>query len=292
MKNAAKWMGPGKPPAVILFMAALLPLLIACAAAVPVVTEYAIDFAEDLLTSASDNYSPDYAEDLKELLTILVAETKTPTETAYPGQAATLTTPLALDVAVLVQRASDGRLSDPVPIDDGATLYSDPNDPAAGDKLKISFRANCDCFVYVIAVDGTGFLVPVFPDFESLDPNPVQAHRLQIVPKADEWYGLDAYTGIEEIYFVASFTRRTELERSIKRLAGQKRQPRTDYRPVRQAAIIPPTRGLVKVKTGQPASVQAQSGEAHDYTPTSFLATVKGADLVITRWFHHKQMAP
>ena len=115
MKNAAKWMGPGKPPAVILFMAAVLPLLIACAAAVPVVTEYAIDFAEDLLTSASDNYSPDYAEDLKELLTILVAETKTPTEATYPGQAATPTTPLALDVAVLVQRASDGRLSDPVP---------------------------------------------------------------------------------------------------------------------------------------------------------------------------------
>ena len=292
MKNAAKWKGPGRPPAFMLFMAAVLPLLIACAAAVPVVTGYAIDFAEDLLASASDNYSPDYAEDLKELLTILVAETKTPTETAYPGQAATLTTPLALDVAVLVQRASDGRLSDPVPIDDGATLYSDPNDPAAGDKLKISFRANCDCFVYVIAVDGTGFLVPVFPDFESIDPNPVQAHQLYIVPQADEWYGLDAYTGIEEIYFVASFTRRPELERSIKRLAAQKRRLRPDYRPVREAAIVPPTRGLVKVKTGQPATVQAQSGETHDYTPTSFLATAKGADLVITRWFHHKEMAP
>ena len=293
MKNAAKWMGPGKPPAVILFMAAVLPLLIACAAAVPEVTEYAIDFAEDLLASASDNYSQDYADDLKEVLKILVAETKAPT--GYPGHTATATSAaagIALEVAILVQRASAGGLSDPVPIEDGATLYSDPNDPAAGDKLKISFRANCDCFVYVIAVDGTGFLVPVFPDFESLDPNPVQAHRLQIVPKADEWYGLDAYTGIEEIYFVASFTRRTELERSIKRLAGQKRQPRTDYRPVRQAAIIPPTRGLVKVKTGQPASVQAQSGEAHDYTPTSFLATTKGADLVITRWFHHKDMAP
>jgi hypothetical protein len=150
MKNAAKWKGPGRPPAFMLFMAAVLPLLIACAAAVPVVTGYAIDFAEDLLASASDNYSPDYAEDLKELLTILVAETKTPTETAYPGQASTPTTPLALEVAVLVQRASAGGLSDPVPIADGATLYSDPNDPAAGDKLKISIRANCDCFVYVI----------------------------------------------------------------------------------------------------------------------------------------------
>jgi len=294
MKNIAKQIDPVKPLAVLLFMTAVLPLLISCAAALPV----AIDFAEDLLKTASDNYSKDYSDDLKELLEILVAETKAHTDKAYPGQAAPPATPiptaakLALDVAVLVQRASAGGLSDPVPIDDGATLFSDPNDPAAGDKLKISIRANCDCFVYVIAVDGTGFLVPVFPDFESLDPNPVQAHQLYIVPQADEWYGLDAYTGIEEIYFVASFTRRPELERSIKRLAAQKRRVRADYRPVREAAIIPSTRGLVKVKTGQSATVQAQSGATHDYTPTNFLATVKGADLVITRWFHHKEMAP
>jgi len=298
MKNAAKRIGLFKPPAVMLLLATALPLLISCAAAVPVVTEYAIDFAEDLLKAASDNHSPDYADDLKELLEILVAETKASPETGYPGHTAPATTPtpitaeLALDVAILVQRASAGGLSAPVPVDDGATLYSDPNDPAAGDKLKISFRANCDCFVYVIAVDGTGFLVPVFPDFESIDPNPVQAHQLYIVPQANEWYGLDAYTGIEEIYFVASFTRRIELERSIKRLAGQKRRVRPDYRPVRQEAVIPQTRGLVKIKTGQPATVQAQSGETYEYTPTNFLATAKGADLVITRWFHHKEMAP
>lgn len=299
MKNAANRIGLSKPPAVMLFMAAALPLLFSCWAPVATVaTEYAIDFAEDLLLSASDNYSPDYADDLKKVLKILAAETKAPTDKGYPGQAAPPTTPtptaarLALDVAILVQRVSAGVLSDPVPIDDGATLYSDPNDPAAGDKLKISIRANCDCFVYVIAVDGTGFLVPVFPDFESIDPNPVQAHKLYIVPQADEWYGLDVYTGIEEIYFVASFTRRTELERSIKRLAAQKRRVRADYRPVRKAAVIPETRGLVKVKTGQPATVQAQSGETHDYTPTTFLATTTGADLVITRWFHHKEMAP
>ena len=300
MKNAAKRIGLSKPPAVRLFtMATALPLLVSCLATLaPVATEVAIDFAQDLLSTASDNYSPDYADDLKDLLKILVAETKAPTDTGSPGQAAPPTTPtptaakLALDVALLVQRASAGEFSDPAPIQDGATLYSDPDDPAAGDKLKISFRANCDCFVYVIAVDGTGFLVPAFPDFESTDPNPVRAHQLYIVPPADEWYGLDAYTGVEEIYFVASFTRSTELERSIKRLAAQKRRVRPDYRAVRQAAVIPDTRGLVKIKTGQPAAVQAQSGKSHDYRPTTFLATVKGADLVITRWFYHEQMAP
>ena len=291
MNRSAGWLERFRYLPLMLFLATGLPALVSCLATLaPIAADHAISFAQDLLSTASHNYSPEYADDLDQLLHDLIAVTSSPPDADSEGPPAA--TKIALDLAILVQRASAGGFSGPLPIEDGATLYSDPNDPAAGDKLKISFRVNCDCYVYVIAVDGTGFVVPVFPDFESVYPNPVRAHQLHIVPEADEWYGLDQYTGVEEIYFVASFARRAGLEQTIRRLAARKREVRAGYRPVREAAVIPHTRGLVKIKTGQSETVQAQSGKMHDYTPTTFLATTTDTDLVITRWFYHKQMAP
>ena len=196
--------------------------------------------------------------------------------------------PVAMDVALLAQRkAADGTVTLEA-IQDGAVLHDGRGDPKAGDKIKISFKANCDCYVYVIGVDATGWVAQIFPDPDSALKNPVQRDREYLLPEGNLWWGLDDYRGTETIYFLASKTRRSDIEDAVATLAKNKRTVPPDFRPVQTAAVVPATRGLVKVEDAAPLSVQSQTGETFDVTPTAFLSTASDSDLVITRWFKHQ----
>ena len=48
-------------------------------------------------------------------------------------------------------------------IHDGDILKDGGDNPQSGDKFKIIFRTNCDCFVYVASADGSGWAQPLFP---------------------------------------------------------------------------------------------------------------------------------
>lgn len=133
-------------------------------------------------------------------------------------------------------------------------------------------------------------VVPVYPDYVSIHSANVTANQQYIIPESDEWYGLDSYEGVEEFYFIASLNQRPDLEEISKKFAKLARKPRASYKSVTQAAIVPATRGIVKIKAGKPAIVQNASGENHSFTPMSFLSTVQVDDLVITRWFNHKNL--
>ena len=196
--------------------------------------------------------------------------------------------PVVLDVDVLAQRMSDGAESPPLPIEDGATLYSSPGNPLAGDKIKLSFRSSCDCYVYIVGIDATGYVTSVFPDPDSQLQNPVTADRQYLIPTGTEWYGLDDYKGVEEIYFIASYNRRLDLERIIQRLSKQERAPAADYMPVRSATMAPRTRGIVKIDMGTTAQVAASNGDIHRFSPSTFKAQSADSDLVVTRWFNHQ----
>ena len=195
--------------------------------------------------------------------------------------------PLSLDVAVLAQRSSTGANSPPAPINDGDTLYSIPGNPEAGDKIKLSFKANTECYIYIVGIDATGYVASIFPDPSGNLTNPVTQNRTYLVPGGTEWYGLDDYKGIEEIYFIASYNRRLDLERIIKKLSEQERTVPANHKNVQVAAVIPQTRGLVKIKTGASTTVQSSFGQTHSFKPTTFIANSKNTDLMITRWFNH-----
>lgn len=298
-----------------LLIAIFIPLLLtltSCASLLPTLTTIAVDFAKDLISTSAENHTPRYAKQVEKLFTHMITPSKSSakkksqdqkvqvsenqheqesySEDIQQVQSAQDDFNIALDIAVLVQRRSASQTSAPVPIQDGDTLYSDPYDPIAGDKLKLSFSANCDCYVYIIGIDATGYVVPVFPDYESNYSAIVTANQQHIIPKDDEWYGLDSYEGVEEFYFIASLEQRVDLENISKKFAKQVRKPRANYKPVTQAAIVPATRGIVKIKAGKPAAVQDSSGVEHSFTPMSFLSSVRGDDLVITRWFNHKNL--
>jgi hypothetical protein len=195
---------------------------------------------------------------------------------------------IAMDVALLAQRRNaDGsvRLE---PIEDGAILRDGRGDPLAGDKIKIFFRANCACHVYIIGTDATGYVTRIFPDPDSVLTNPVQPDREYLLPEGNDWWGLDEQRGVEQIHFLASFRPRPDIEEIIARMATQPRQVPADYQSVTKPAIIPDTRGLVKVSDARPVSIQPAANSAQEIIPTAFLTTAPGIDLVITRWFEHR----
>jgi hypothetical protein len=195
---------------------------------------------------------------------------------------------IVLDATILAQRASDraARRTDPVPIQDGETLRDGGKDPRKGDVTKFSFRVNCDCYVYVIGADATGYIARIFPDPASGQTNPVRANQQYVVPEGTEWYGLDQYKGVEQVFFVASRAARQDIEGPLTQLAQTPRSaPPQNYRSVREPAL---SRGLVKVQMGTPSTVQGESGQRYSFTPQAFAAQGSADDVVVTRWFNHQ----
>lgn len=195
---------------------------------------------------------------------------------------------IALEVALLAQqRTPDGQVR-MRPVRDGDVLYDGRGDPSRGDKIKIFFAANCACYVYVIGIDATGYVAQIFPNGDVRAASRVSPGSKNLVPAGTTWWGLDDYRGIEQIYFIASRERRRDIEDLVAQLAGQRPSLPADYRPVRQPAIVPMTRGLVQVQSAAPATVPTEYGTEQQISPTLFQSTVADADLVITRWFRHQ----
>ena len=201
-------------------------------------------------------------------------------------------TAIVLDAAILAQRASDraARRTDPTPIQDGETLRDGGKDPRKGDVTKFSFRVNCDCYVYVIGADATGYIARIFPDPASGQTNPVRANQQYVVPDGTAWYGLDQYKGVEQVFFVASRTPRQDIEGPLTQLAQTARPaPPQNFRAVREPAMPSSvTRGLVKVQMGTPSAVQGESGQRFSFTPQAFASPSGADDVVVTRWFNHE----
>jgi hypothetical protein len=194
-----------------------------------------------------------------------------------------------MDIGMLAQRVLSDGSTVLEAIENGAVLHDGRGNPEAGDKLKITFRTNCNCYVYIIGIDATGYVAEIFPDPDTATGNPVTADRKYTLPEGGLWWGLDEYKGIESVYFIASVGRRADIEDIVARLVKMKRDvPTNDYVPVKTAAVIQTTRGLIKVHAGQPVKVTTESGISQDVIPTAFTTTRTDTDLIITGWFRHE----
>jgi hypothetical protein len=187
-------------------------------------------------------------------------------------------------VALLRKTLVNGRPV-PVPIQDGDVLKDGRGDPQAGDKFKIVFRPVADCFVYVIAIDGSGWAQGLFPSKNSSSMNPVRKGQEYLLPEGPYWYSLDQYRGVETIYFVAAYQRRADIEEILVKIAGRERSATAVPEKVEQAPVLP--HGFSTIQPGQPAVVKTESGET-PVTPMRFFANQAGEDLRVTRWFRHE----
>ena len=119
--------------------------------------------------------------------------------------------PISLDVLLVKKHLVNG-VKSYLPIKDGDVLFDGRGNPQAGDKFRVMFRANTNCYVYVIAVDGTAWAQGIFPPASNPFANPVKAGQQYLLPEGNNWFSLDQFKGIETIFFVASHERRPDIE--------------------------------------------------------------------------------
>ncbi|MGB0911189.1 MAG: DUF4384 domain-containing protein, partial [Nitrospirales bacterium] len=194
--------------------------------------------------------------------------------------------PIGLDVALVRKTIRNGA---PVilPIKDGELLRDGRGNPQAGDKFRIMFRPNSQAYVYVIAVDGSGWAQGIFPSPTSPFANPVKPEQQYVIPEASNWFSLDQFKGIETIFFIASHEPRKDIEDIFKSIMGKERPASATPQQVTKAAIVPNGYGGSHVSQ-TPFGFTLASGGQHEIVPTSFLAKTAGEDLRITRWFRHQ----
>ncbi len=230
--------------------------------------------------------------------------------------------PIVLDVTLLRRTSSR---CDVAPMEDGDVLRDGRGDPRAGDRFKIAFRSNCDCYVYIVAADATGRVEPVFPHAADDYRNPVSTGSVYEMPRSG-WYGLDERRGVETLYFVSSRGPRQDLEATLRNLMGRPAPARPDgsYTPVTEPALVTsaayvaqdatgcnPTRGIVRIPDCRAAAtrglvripgealqdagagnaamnVQTGGGATAEFQPERFMIGQAGRDLVFTRWFRHE----
>ncbi len=174
-----------------------------------------------------------------------------------------------------------------LPIKDGDILLDGRGNPQAGDKFRVMFRANSDCYVYVIAVDGSAWAQGLFPSASSPFANPVKAGQQHILPEGTNWFSLDQFKGIETIFVVASRAPRQDIEQILTTITGRERHPAEKPLAVSEPAIIPNGYSGARAASA-PFAFQTSHHQQQELLPTTYFVKTAGEDLRITRWFQHQ----
>jgi hypothetical protein len=205
----------------------------------------------------------------------------TQSETGQPAHA-----PISLDVLLVKKHLVNG-VQSYLPIKDGDILLDGRGNPRAGDKFRVMFRANTDCYVYVIAVDGSAWAQGLFPSASSPFANPVKAGQQHVLPEGTNWFSLDQYKGIETVFVVASRERRQDIEQILTTITGRERNPAEKPQAVSEPAIIP--NGYSGARPGSsPFAFPISQHQQQELLPTTYFVKTAGEDLRITRWFRHQ----
>jgi hypothetical protein len=165
-------------------------------------------------------------------------------------------------------------------------LRGNPQNPQAGDKFKLLVRSNCDCFLYVVAIDGSGWAQGILPAKNSRISNPLRKDEEYAFPEGANWYALDQVPGVETFYVVLSPQQRPDLEESIARVAGNERPRTRGAGQVTSAAVIPD--GFARKDAGRTTTVRSEGGQPAQVTPSTYVAKAPGEEVAVTRWFKHE----
>lgn len=192
---------------------------------------------------------------------------------------------LKLEVA-LVKRTFFNGTETLLPIQDGDVLKDGRGNAKAGEKFRIMFRANTDCYVYVIAIDGSAWAQGVFPSLTSPFANPIKQGQQYVIPDNNNWFSLDQFKGIETVFFVASPDKRQDIEEILASIGGRERHPATAPQQVTEAPIIPA--GFYGRQQSTTPFTLGQSSSDQDLMPTTYFTKKAGEALRVTRWFRHE----
>ena len=251
---------------------AILLLMPACETVLP----FALRALGGLAATATANHSQELAQQIREFTSAVVADQ------ALDKPQKTAPSTLSLEVALLRQIDVDGVVRAQAIADGEVLEYRGENE---SDRFKIFFRPAETCHVWVVLIDGTGFVQPLFPSALTVQANPVQAGVGISLPAGERAFEVDQYLGVETIYFVASRKPRPDLDRMLAKFASMKRAVLKRPAAVEEPFILR-SRGLVATR-GDKASIEIGEQSAQVDT-TRFRAQFEGSDLVLTRWFTHR----
>jgi hypothetical protein len=207
-------------------------------------------------------------------------------QTGYAGPGGAVGTPIGLDVVMMKKTIRNGATV-MLPIQDGDVLKDGRGNAKAGDKFRIMFRPHTDGYVYVVAIDGSGWAQGIFPPPTSPLANPVKAGQEYTLPEGKNWFSLDQYKGIETIFFVASQEKRADLEGILQSITGRERPATENPQQVTKVAMVPYGVGGARL-SAKGFNLSTGSGADQTIMPTSYFSKTAGEDLRLTRWFRHE----
>ena len=88
----------------------------------------------------------------------------------------------------------------------------------SGDCFKINFKANEDCFFYVLLYGSGGIAQCLFPHEKIGLDNNVEGDTVYSLPDGENWYYLDNVTGTETIYLVACYEPMKDLAKVLAKM--------------------------------------------------------------------------
>jgi hypothetical protein len=211
-----------------------------------------------------------------------------PAEPPPPAQAPSDAGPaIALDVALL--RRSGPAAEDVAPLADGDVLHKGDG-AGGGDRFRLYFRPNVESYIYVVVVDATGWVQPIFPASFDGTAARVTGGNTTLLPDDSHWFGLDQNAGVYHLYFLASRHPREDLETQLREFAAKERvaPAPTQTRSVEEAVVVEggwvAERGDTVTHRGVPSEVRTRSG-GYEVTPDTYSFGVADADFVLTRHF-------
>ena len=74
----------------------------------------------------------------------------------------------------------------------------------SGDKIKIYFSSNTDCYVYIFQYGSTGLASTIFPNQQIAMSNKIKGTDKYSIPPGEQWFFLDKNSGKESLYLIAS----------------------------------------------------------------------------------------
>ncbi len=170
------------------------------------------------------------------------------------------------------------------PLESGATLK-------CGQKVGLTFRADSDCFVYILWWDSNGAVGKLFPNPKLTEgTGEVKGGRTYWLPSqgGERWYCLDENPGQETVYFIASRERNPTIEAlydSLQQIATQAGQGAKSVSAELERQIN--LMGFADVTTLKKSSNSSFGNKEELLAAMENKVKVSGADALITLKINH-----
>ena len=122
---------------------------------------------------------------------------------------------LTAQIDIVQEVVKDGRPV-AVPVKNGDVLTEDDN-------YKVQISCNMDCYAYIAQLDATGKMDPILPSNFAAIENPLSGTTSYSIPGGNKWFFLDSNVGVEQVYFIMSKTRRTDIEDIFQEITAQRK---------------------------------------------------------------------